>query len=109
MTLRLVRDEPPKKRRRGARTPLLTPEEEKRFRAAMRNLRDAFGSWSCLAAALDVRHGAVYSMMTARGAVSGEMIVRAMKASGLTLAELLGAPAPAERCRACGQIKRRAA
>lgn len=32
-----------------------------------------------------------------------------MRASGLTLDELLGAPTPADRCRACRQIKRRVA
>jgi len=40
---------------------------------------------------------------------SGSMLVMAMRASGLSLAELLGGPVPADRCRAGGQIKRRVA
>lgn len=34
------------------------------------------------------------------------MIVRATKASGLTLADLLGGPVAADRCRACGAVRR---
>jgi hypothetical protein len=45
-------------------------------------------------------------MLAGRNRVSGDLVVRAMRASGLTLAELLGGPVPADRCRACGQIKR---
>lgn len=106
MTLRLVRDEPPKpKRRKHARTRLLSDIEERRFRAAMRGLQGAFGSWACLAAAMEINANALHHLMSGYRAVSGEMIVRAMKASGLTLAELLGAPVAADRCRACGRVR----
>jgi len=111
VTLRLVRDEPPKaptKRRKGERRPVLTADEEKRFRAAMRGLEGAFGSWSCLAAAMDVDPGALRRMMRGSASVSGEMVVKAMKASGLSLADLLGGPVLATRCRACGAVKRAA-
>ena len=109
MTLRLVRDEPPKpppKRRKWqAPPPVLTPEEETRFRAAMRNLHGAFGSWPCLAKAMGVKTKPIAAMMRGRNHVSGDMIVRAMKASGLSFAELLGGPVPADRCRACGKVR----
>lgn len=106
--LRLVGSEPPKatsKRRKGERTPVLSEDEEKRFRAAMRGLRDAFGTWGALSAAMGADSGAVYTMMSGKHRVSGDMIVRAMRASGLTLNDLLGAPTLAGRCRACGAVK----
>lgn len=111
MTLKLVgAPEPPKPaRRKGQRSRLLTPDEEKRFRAAMRNLRDAFGTWGALAAAMGARLDTVNLMMRGRCCVSGDTVVRATRASGLTLAAMLGGPVPADRCRACGQIKSRAA
>jgi hypothetical protein len=83
-----------------------TPAEERRFRQAMRNLRDAFGTWGALAAAMGANEGTIDAMQQGRSRVSGELIIRAMRASGLTLGELLGDPALAGRCRACGQIKR---
>lgn len=107
--LRIVKPEGPKAARRGERSALFTPDEERRFRQAMRNLSGAFGSWGALAAAMRVRTSAISHMMAGRSAVSGDMIVRAMRASGLSLSELLGNPVPADRCRACGQIKRRVA
>lgn len=107
MTLRLVRDAPPKpKRRKHARTRLLSDIEERRFRAAMRGLQGAFGSWACLADAMGVKTVTIEQMRSGRTHVSGDMIVRAMRASGLTLADLLGAPKLAGTCRACGAVKR---
>lgn len=53
--LRLVRDEPPKPReRRPHVNHVLTPAEQTRARAALTGLRNAFGSWACVAAAMDV-------------------------------------------------------
>ncbi|NUQ72027.1 MAG: transcriptional regulator [Polyangiaceae bacterium] len=107
MTLRLVKPEGPRPlRRKGERSALLTPDEERRFRQGMRNLHIAFGSWGALAAAMGTRTSAISHMMAGRSTVSGDMMVRAMRASGLSLGELLGVPVPADRCRACGQIKR---
>lgn len=106
MTLRLVRDEPPKsKRRKWTRTPLLTPDEARRFRQSMRNLHDAFGTWSCLAAAMGSELHTIHDMMNGRSHVSGDMIVRAMRAGGVTLAELISGPVAADRCRACGRVR----
>lgn len=107
VTLRLVgAKEPPKpKRRKGQRSPLLSEDEERRFRAAMRSLRDAFGTWSCLAKAMHTGTEAIRNMMAGRYAVSGDMIVRAMRASGLSYADLMGGLVPADRCRACGKAR----
>jgi hypothetical protein len=107
VTLRLVKPEAPKPpRRKGERKPLLSPEEERRFRQAMRNLRDAFGTWGALAAAMDANEGTIDAMQQGRSRVSGDMLIRAMRASGLSLGELLGEPAPVAICRACRQVKR---
>lgn len=111
--LRIVGAEPPKPRRRkGARAPytndLLSEEEHKRAIQALRNLRLSFGTWGCLAEAMRVPVDAIH-LATRRGRVSAAMMFAASKASGLSIADLLGGPAPAERCRACGQVKRRAA
>lgn len=72
------------------------PNASRRFRIA------------CLAAAMGMQRERVYNAATGSGGyrVSGDVIVGAMRASGLSLAELLGGPVPADRCRACGQIKR---
>ena len=72
----------------------------------MRNLRDAFGTWGALAAAMDANEGTLDAMQQGRSGVSGDMIVRAMRASGLSLEELLSEPAPVSLCRACHQVKR---
>jgi hypothetical protein len=111
VTLKLVRDEPTKPPRRKARrhdADVLTADEQRQARQALRNLRDAFGCYGALAKAMGVPYNTVHHAASA-GPVSAAVLVRAMRASSLTLAELLGGPVPADRCRACGQIKRRAA
>lgn len=108
MSLHLVGREPakpPPKRRKWTRAVLLTPGEEARFRAAMKNLQGAFGSWSCLAEAMGANYGAIKGMMYGVTHVSGDMIVRAMRAGGVTLAELISGPVAADRCRACGRVR----
>ena len=112
--LRLVTPEGPKPPRQkgGPRheTLVFTPEEQRKLRQAIRNLKDAFGTWACPADAMGMP---VKSLMSAvqgeRYGLSPAVLLRAMRASGLTLDDLLGDPAPADRCRACGQIKRRVA
>lgn len=76
-----------------------------RARQALHNLRDAFGTWPCLAEAMGIPHNAIQLAMR-RGRVTVAMLYAASKASGLTIDDLLSAPVPADRCRACGQIKR---
>ena len=105
--LKIVRDEPPRPpRRKGERSPLLTREEAQRFRQAMKKLRDAFGTRGALAAAMDSPKASVEHMARGYTGISGDMIIRVMRASGLSLAELLGGPALAGTCRACGAVKK---
>ena len=91
--LHLVGREPKKPaRKKYQRAPLLTPDEERRFRAALTNLQGAFGSWECLAHAMGVRVHTINHARAGRVSVSGDLIVRAIRASGLTYADLVGAP-----------------
>jgi hypothetical protein len=87
---------------------VLSADEQRKARQAIRNLKSAFKTWGCFADAIGMP---VKSLMNAvqgeRYGLSPAVLLRAMRASGLTLDDMLGAPAPAERCRACGQIKRR--
>jgi hypothetical protein len=111
VTLRLVKPEGPKPaRQKGAprhEATVLTPEEGRKARQAIRNLKDAFGTWACLAEAMGMPTKSLLNAVQGeRYGLSSAVLLRAMRASGLTLADMLGAPAPAGRCRACGQIKR---
>ncbi|MCK6591324.1 MAG: transcriptional regulator [Polyangiaceae bacterium] len=111
--LRLVGSEPAKRKRRvkGERydADLFTPEERNRIRQTLRNLRDAFGTWACLADAMDLHKVTIHQVMAGRHGVSGAIVVRMMRATGLSLDEILSAPVLVDRCRACGQVKRRRA
>lgn len=100
--------EPPKPpRRKGQRyAPLLTAEEEQRFRQTLRNLRDAFGTWTCLAAAMRMTHESIWRAAHGKESVSARMIICAMRATGLSYEQLTGEPIAADRCRACGQLRR---
>jgi hypothetical protein len=106
--LRLVGNEPPKRPRRKGQSylrTLLTPEERTRAAQAMRNLRDAFGAWSCLADAMGVPTGTLVSSVRMKD-VSVSLLFAASRASGLTIDDLLSVPVPAGMCKACGQVKR---
>lgn len=111
MTLRLVRDEPPKaptKRRKFAphSSDVFTPEEQTKARQSLRNMRDAFGSLSCMAAALGMPANTLQRVVAGSMPVSAATLFRASRASGLSTDELLGAPSLAGTCRACGSVRR---
>ena len=109
MTLRLVGSEPPRpKRRKYERSPTFSRDEERRFRQALRNLQGAYGSWRCLMDALNIRHSALADVMRGKARVSGDLVVKAMRASGLGLKDLIGEPVAVSRCRACGGARRAA-
>lgn len=106
--LRLVGNEPPKRsKRKGERfsVGLLSDDEQKRAVQALRNLRDAFGTWACMADAMGVREGAIHHAIN-RKRISIAMLYAASRASGLTIDDLLSVPVPAGMCKACGQVKR---
>lgn len=111
--LRLVKPEGPKPPKKGGRphhSLALTPEEQRKLRQSIRNLKDAFGAWDCLTDAMEMPVKSLENAVRGRYIrLSPAVVLRAMRTSGLTLDDMLGDPAPAERCRACGQIKRRRA
>ena len=108
--LKLVGQDPPKPARRKGmprhEASVLTPEEERKARQAIRNPKDHFGTWACLAEAMGMPVKSLLRAVSGRYALSPAVLLRAMRASGLTLDDMLGNPAIAGRCRACGQIKR---
>ncbi len=107
MTLRLVRDEPPKsKRPKYRRSLVFSGEEARRFRQALKNLQGAFGSWPCLAKAMGVDEHTIWRVAKSKQNFGGDLVVRAMRASGLGLKDLIGEPNGLTRCRACGAVKR---
>lgn len=109
MTLRLVKPEEPRPpRKKYTRCPpALTALETRQFKQALRNMRDAMGTWGALAAAMQVSEAALNATMRGDNAASGDLVIKAMKASGIrSLDELLGTPTLAGTCRACGAVRR---
>lgn len=95
--------DPPK--RRGYSPPMtLTPDEVRHVRAALHNLRRAFGGWSCLSAATDIPVGTLVGAATKRAyRASGTLAIRVAKAAGTSVeAVLTGALNAAGRCPTCG-------
>jgi hypothetical protein len=91
-------------RQRRPRSPVLrlTDTERMRLRAALRNLRALYGSWSCLAEAMAVSAGTIQQIASGNGG-SHAMALRAAKAAGVTLDQILGRPAVAGKCPHCGR------
>lgn len=89
-------------RRRKSPSLRLTDAERMRLRAALRHLRALYGSWSCLAEVMGVRPGTLKQLASCNGG-SHAMALRAAKAAGTTLDRILGQPAAADRCPACGR------
>ena len=82
--LRLVGDEPPKRKRRKGdlrhESTVLTADEQKRARQALRNLRDAFGTWACLAEAMGLPTKTLFGAVHGRVRLSPAIVLRAMRA-----------------------------
>ena len=95
MTLRLVQDEPPKKRGRVRRAPLFSAEEERTLRAAIKAMRGSYGGWRHLASAMGMSEKFIESAASGRAPVSGEMAIRAARAARKPLEALLS-PGPRE-------------
>ena len=89
---------PPK----GSRaTVTLTAEETRHARVALRNLSRAYGSWGCLAAAMEVP---VHSLKNAmRRPIGPGLAMRTARAAGMSVEAILtGQINAAGRCTACG-------
>ena len=109
MTLRLVKPETPKASRRKFQrcAPALTPEQQAKARAALNNLRSAYGGWSPLAAVMGVSMHAVKQSAGGGAAMSGDMLIRLCRAGGLSVDAMLEAKLTSSgRCPSCGALRR---
>ncbi|XXT25066.1 helix-turn-helix transcriptional regulator [Sorangium sp. So ce429] len=91
----------PPRRRRPRLT--LNPTQSKRLRAALRNLRAAYGTWDCLAEVMGVSRSTLRNIVKGHDGGSLAMAIRASKASGVPVEQLLGGLVAADRCIACGR------
>ncbi|WP_437484690.1 transcriptional regulator [Sorangium sp. So ce1014] len=91
------------RRRRSIPCLSLTPTQRKRLRAALRNLRAAYGSWSCLAEVMGMSITSVEAIANGRDSGSPATAQRAAKAAGVTVEQLLGGLVAADRCPSCGR------
>ncbi|AUX21612.1 transcriptional regulator [Sorangium cellulosum] len=80
----------------------LTDVERMRLRAAVRNLRALYGTWACLAEVMGVSAGTLQQLASGNGG-SHAMALRAAKAAGVSLDQILGRLTPADRCPTCGR------
>lgn len=81
---------------------VLTEEERRHLQAALRNLKAAFGSWACLAAAMHVNLATLMQGAFTRGKGSALLAWRAAQASGIPVEVLLtGKLTEAGECPLC--------
>lgn len=113
--LRLVKDEhyPPRESgregRRKHQSTILSPAEQAQARQALKNIRDAqFGkTWAEMGRACGVAKNTLQSAANGYHRVSTGVLFRVSMVTGISIAEMLGLPVTADRCRACGQLKPR--
>lgn len=91
MSLRLVRDEPPKPRGRVRRAPLFTADEMRVLRAALKALRGSHNGWRYLAQAMGMSADVLKGAASGRIPVSGEVAIRTARAARKPLEALLAA------------------
>ncbi|WP_437589315.1 transcriptional regulator [Sorangium sp. So ce1000] len=99
------------KRRRLCVTRSLSEVERKRLRAALRNLRTAYGSWSCVGEIMGMRARTLRAIVAGtyagspctamRAARAARAAMRAARAAGTTVERLLGRPVAADKCPSC--------
>lgn len=90
--LRLVHPEPTGKISRPSRPrhdPHYTPAQQTRLRAVLRNLRVAYGSWSCLAEVTGYAASSLASAASHPERIKDAMAFQLARASGMTVEELL--------------------
>ncbi|WP_437497476.1 helix-turn-helix transcriptional regulator [Sorangium sp. So ce1099] len=81
----------------------LTPTQSKRLRAALRNLRAAYGTWDCLADVMGVSRSTLRNIVKGHDGGSLAMAMRASKAAGMPVEQILGGLVAADRCPTCGR------
>ncbi|WP_437816565.1 transcriptional regulator [Sorangium sp. So ce1078] len=75
-----------------------------RLRAALRNLRGLFGSWSCLAEVMGVPKTTITNFVYgSHPSTTHGLAAKAARAAGVPVDRLLGRPVAADRCPACGR------
>lgn len=102
--LKLVRDAPPKKRRKGTRAPpILSNEVQDRVRAVLRSLHLGHGGWSVVAELTGFSATRLTSIASGSRLVSADLLVRVALAAGVSADALLRQKLTnAGRCPACG-------
>ncbi|WP_437587344.1 transcriptional regulator [Sorangium sp. So ce1000] len=93
----------PTRRRPVFVTRSITEPERKRLQAALKNLRAAYGSWSCVAEVAGMKIRTLRAIARGESAGSYGSAVRAARAAGLPVERLLGRPVAADRCPSCGR------
>ncbi|WP_437815629.1 transcriptional regulator [Sorangium sp. So ce1078] len=81
----------------------LTDTERMLLRAALRNLRALYSSWSCLAEVAGMKVRTLRAIARGESAGPHGSAARAARASGTTVERLLGQPVAADRCPMCGR------
>lgn len=92
--------DPPVVRPRASRS--LTDTEAMRLRAAVRNLRGLYGSLRCLAEVMGVSPKTLGNFLYGMTGGSPGLALRAAKAAGTPVEQLLGGLASVGRCPHCG-------
>ncbi len=88
----LVKPKEPKARRKGQRSaPALTPEQQAKARAALKNLRSAYGGWAPLAEVMGVSLAAVKAAARGTYSLTGDTLIRLCRAGGLSVDAMLEA------------------
>src|SRR5690349_18762496 len=105
--LRLVRDEPPTRKKPEPAPPLFSAEEERLLRASLKTARGLFGSWSCTGAAMYMSRNRLQRVANGREPVTGHLAVRLCRALGVPLSALITpglrlVPFP-KTCPSCGR------
>lgn len=105
--LRIVHPRPPgqgtrpPKRRRTCGS--LAPDEIRHLRAALHNLRRAYGSWSCLAEVMGMSEGGLKQAANGACNPSPGVALYAARAGGMSVEAVIGGKlSAAGRCKACG-------
>lgn len=84
----------------------LTDVEAMRLRAALRNLRALYGTWTCLAEVMGVKPVSLQNIAAGRAHPSPAMAVVAARAAGSTIDTMLRAPGDASVCPTCGAARK---
>lgn len=94
----------PRKRRPVTRpgSPL-TAAQQTKVKAAIRNLRIAYGGWGPLAEVMGLPYNQVYRLVRPKHKISGDTLLRTCKAGALSVDAMLNEPLTnTGRCASCG-------